>query len=147
MALTAEPSVALPAQNDDKLAKKGFTIPSNEAPIATSMRPTEETKRINLEFSNERRPRSLVPASMTNRKARSSSSCKTTETCSHGNPRTYREFRERWPSTNSKCTLKRSRSDRSYIISRAELARLVFAGFIRKVLHPKWLANPVLVLK
>jgi hypothetical protein len=30
---------------------------------------------------------------------------------------------------------------------RAELARLVSAGFIREVLHPKWLANPVLVLK
>jgi hypothetical protein len=29
----------------------------------------------------------------------------------------------------------------------AELARLVAAGFIRKVLHPEWLANPVLVLK
>jgi hypothetical protein len=32
---------------------------------------------------------------------------------------------------------------------RAELARLVSAGFIREVqvLHPEWLANPVLVLK
>jgi hypothetical protein len=30
---------------------------------------------------------------------------------------------------------------------RAELARLVAVGFIRKVLHPEWLANPVLVLK
>jgi hypothetical protein len=30
---------------------------------------------------------------------------------------------------------------------RAELARLVTAGFIREVLHPKWLANPNLVLK
>jgi hypothetical protein len=30
---------------------------------------------------------------------------------------------------------------------RVELARLVSAGFIREVLHPKWLANPVLVLK
>jgi hypothetical protein len=30
---------------------------------------------------------------------------------------------------------------------RAELARLVTAGFIREVLHPEWLANPVLVLK
>jgi hypothetical protein len=29
----------------------------------------------------------------------------------------------------------------------AELARLVTAGFIREVLHPEWLANPVLVLK
>jgi hypothetical protein len=30
---------------------------------------------------------------------------------------------------------------------RAELARLVVAGFIREVLHPEWLANPILVLK
>jgi hypothetical protein len=30
---------------------------------------------------------------------------------------------------------------------RAVLARLVVAGFIREVLHPEWLANPVLVLK
>jgi hypothetical protein len=30
---------------------------------------------------------------------------------------------------------------------RAELTRLVAAGFIREVLHPEWLANPVLVLK
>jgi hypothetical protein len=30
---------------------------------------------------------------------------------------------------------------------RAELARLVSAGFIREVMHPEWLANPVLVLK
>jgi hypothetical protein len=30
---------------------------------------------------------------------------------------------------------------------RAELARLVAAGFIREVLDPEWLANPILVLK
>jgi hypothetical protein len=30
---------------------------------------------------------------------------------------------------------------------RAELAHLVTARFIREVLHPEWLANPVLVLK
>jgi hypothetical protein len=30
---------------------------------------------------------------------------------------------------------------------RAELACLVVARFIREVLHPEWLANPVLVLK
>jgi hypothetical protein len=29
----------------------------------------------------------------------------------------------------------------------AELARLVATGFIREVLHPEWLVNPVLVLK
>ena len=30
---------------------------------------------------------------------------------------------------------------------RAELTRLQAAGFIREVLHPEWLSNPVLVLK
>jgi hypothetical protein len=35
--------------------EEDFTIPSNEAPTMTSMRPTEETKRINLEFSDERK--------------------------------------------------------------------------------------------
>ncbi|WVZ93522.1 hypothetical protein U9M48_039494 [Paspalum notatum var. saurae] len=30
---------------------------------------------------------------------------------------------------------------------RAELTRLKAAGFIREVMHPEWLANPVLVLK
>ena len=30
---------------------------------------------------------------------------------------------------------------------RVELAHLVSAGFIREVLHPEWLANPVVVLK
>jgi hypothetical protein len=53
--LTAGPLVALPAQVDGKLADENFTIPSNEAPAATSMRSIEETKRINLGFSNERK--------------------------------------------------------------------------------------------
>jgi len=30
---------------------------------------------------------------------------------------------------------------------RAELAKLLAAGFIKEVLHPEWLANPVLVQK
>jgi hypothetical protein len=30
---------------------------------------------------------------------------------------------------------------------RAELTRLVAAGFIIEVLHPEWLANPIFVLK
>jgi hypothetical protein len=30
---------------------------------------------------------------------------------------------------------------------RVELARLVSASFIREILHPEWLANPILVLK
>jgi hypothetical protein len=34
---------------------ENFTIPSNKAQAATSVRPTEETKRINLGFSDERK--------------------------------------------------------------------------------------------
>jgi hypothetical protein len=37
-------------------------------------------------------------------------------------------------------------SDKREVI-RTKLARLVVAGFIREVLHPEWLANPILVLK
>jgi hypothetical protein len=53
--LTIEPSVALPIQVNGKPVEEDFTIPSNEAPTATSMQPTEETKRINLGFSDERK--------------------------------------------------------------------------------------------
>jgi hypothetical protein len=52
-ALTNGPSVALLAQVNNKIMDDGFTIPSNEAPAATSMRPIEKTKRINLGFSDE----------------------------------------------------------------------------------------------
>jgi hypothetical protein len=51
--LTTGPSVALPTGSDDKPAEDGLTIPSNEASTTTSMRPIEETKRINLRFSDE----------------------------------------------------------------------------------------------
>jgi hypothetical protein len=54
-ALTAGPPVTLPAQADGKLADENFTIPSNEALAVTSMQSTEETKRINLGFSDERK--------------------------------------------------------------------------------------------
>jgi hypothetical protein len=47
--------VALPTQASSRMEDENFTIPSNEAQAATSMRPTEETKRINLGFSNERK--------------------------------------------------------------------------------------------
>jgi hypothetical protein len=53
--LIVGPSVALPAQIDDKPVKDGYTIPLNEAPVTTSMLPIEETKRINLGFSDERK--------------------------------------------------------------------------------------------
>jgi hypothetical protein len=42
MALTVGPSVALLALVDGKLLEEDFTIPSNEAPAVTCMRPTEK---------------------------------------------------------------------------------------------------------
>jgi hypothetical protein len=47
--------VALPTQASDTMEDEKFTIPSNEAQTVTSMRSTEETKRINLGFSDERK--------------------------------------------------------------------------------------------
>jgi hypothetical protein len=103
-----------------------------------------------------RRPSSVL-AWMTNRKARSSSSCKITGTSSHGNlricrgPGVPRELAEHklkaYPQARPiRQKLRRFMPDKREAI-RAELARLVAAGFIREVLHPEWLANPVLVLK
>jgi hypothetical protein len=47
--------VALPTQASGRMEDENFTIPSNEAQAMTSMRPTEETKRINMGFSDERK--------------------------------------------------------------------------------------------
>jgi hypothetical protein len=54
-ALTAGSLVAIPTQANNRLEDENLTIPSNEAQVVTSMRPTEETKRINLGFSDERK--------------------------------------------------------------------------------------------
>jgi hypothetical protein len=53
--LTAGPSTALPTQANTRLEEENLTIPTNEAQVVTSIRPTEETKRINLGFSDERK--------------------------------------------------------------------------------------------
>jgi hypothetical protein len=53
-ALTAGPPTAPHTQVDIKL-KEDLTIPTNEAQAVTSIRPTEETKRINLGFTDERK--------------------------------------------------------------------------------------------
>jgi hypothetical protein len=55
MALMAGSLMALPARSGDTPAGDDLTIPSNEAFTATSMRPTKETKRVNLGFSDERK--------------------------------------------------------------------------------------------
>lgn len=54
-ALTAGPLVALPAHANNKLEEENLTIPTNKAQVVTSIQPTEETKRIDLGFSDERK--------------------------------------------------------------------------------------------
>jgi hypothetical protein len=52
-ALTIKPSATSSAQANSK-PEEDLTAPANEAQVVTSMRPTEETKRINLGFADER---------------------------------------------------------------------------------------------
>jgi hypothetical protein len=98
-ALTTKPSATSSAQAISK-PEEDLVVPANKAQAVTSMRPTKETKRINLGFTDERKTAVISTAWMTNRKARSSSFWKITETYSHGNLRICRESRENWPSTN-----------------------------------------------
>jgi hypothetical protein len=97
--LTTKPSTTSSTQANSK-PEEDLAAPANEAQVATSMRTTEETKRINLDSLMSARLPSSAPAWTINRKARSSSFCKITETYSHGNLRICRESRENWPSTN-----------------------------------------------
>jgi hypothetical protein len=53
-ALTTKPSTTSPTQANSK-PEEDLAVPANEAQVATSMRPTEETKRINLGFADERK--------------------------------------------------------------------------------------------
>jgi hypothetical protein len=53
-ALTTKPPTTSSVQANSK-PKEDLTIPVNEAQAMTSMRPTEETKRINLGFADERK--------------------------------------------------------------------------------------------
>jgi hypothetical protein len=53
-ALTAGTLTVSPVQADTKL-EEDLTIPTNEAQDVTSIRLTEETKRINLGFTDERK--------------------------------------------------------------------------------------------
>jgi hypothetical protein len=52
-ALTTKPSTTSSGQANSK-PEEDLTVPANEAQAVTSMRPTEETKRINLGFADER---------------------------------------------------------------------------------------------
>jgi hypothetical protein len=53
-ALTIKPSMTSFVQANSK-PEEDLTVPANEAQAMTSMRPTEEMKRINLGFANERK--------------------------------------------------------------------------------------------
>jgi hypothetical protein len=53
--LAAGPSTAPLTQANTRLEQEGLTIPTNEAQVVTSIRPTKETKRINLGFADERK--------------------------------------------------------------------------------------------
>jgi hypothetical protein len=53
-ALTTKPSTTYSAQANSK-PEEDLAVPANEAQAVTSIRPTEETKRINLRFTDERK--------------------------------------------------------------------------------------------
>jgi hypothetical protein len=53
-ALTTRPPTTSSTQADTK-PEEDLAIPTNEAQAVTSIRPTEETKRINLGFADERK--------------------------------------------------------------------------------------------
>jgi hypothetical protein len=53
-ALTTKPST-IPSTSANSKPEEDLAVPANEAQVVTSMRPTEETKRINLGFADERK--------------------------------------------------------------------------------------------
>jgi hypothetical protein len=64
-ALTTKPPMTSSAQANSK-PEETLTIPANEAQAVTSMRPTEETKRINLGFDDERKT-AIISSSLDNK--------------------------------------------------------------------------------
>jgi hypothetical protein len=64
-ALTTKPSTTSSAQANTK-PEEDLAVPANEAQAVTSMRPTEETKRINLGFANERKT-AIMSSSLDNK--------------------------------------------------------------------------------
>jgi hypothetical protein len=153
-ALTTKPSTTSSAQANSK-PKEDLSVPANEAQAVTSIRPTEETKRINLGFVDERKTAiissslddklesALVQFLQDNRDVFAWQPADMP-----GVPKELAEHKLKvYPQARLiRQKLCRFTPDKREAI-RAELARLVAAGFIREVLHPEWLANPVLVLK
>jgi hypothetical protein len=60
--LTTKPTTTSSTQANSK-PKEDLVIPTNEAQAVTSMRPTEETKRINLGFADESKT-AIISSSM-----------------------------------------------------------------------------------
>jgi hypothetical protein len=119
------------------------------------MRPTEGTKRINLGFADEHKT-AFISFSLDDkyesaiiRFLQDNRDVFTWQPADMpGVPRELAEHKLKvYPQARPiRQKLRRFTPDKREAI-RTELARLVAAGFIREVLHPKWLANPVLVLK
>jgi hypothetical protein len=65
VALTTKPSATSSVQANSK-PEEDLTVPANEAQAKTSMRPTEETKRINLRFADERKT-AIISSSLDNK--------------------------------------------------------------------------------
>jgi hypothetical protein len=153
-ALTTKPSAISSAQANSK-PEEDLAVPANEAQAMTSIRPTEETKRINLGFADERKT-AIISSSLDDKKEgalvqflqdnRDLFAWQPADM--PGVPRELAEHKLKvYPQARPiQQKLRRFTPDKREAI-RAELARLVAAGFIREVLHPEWLANPILVLK
>jgi hypothetical protein len=153
-ALTTKLSPTSSAQANSK-PEEDLAAPANEAQATTSMWPTEETKRINLGFADEcktaiissslddKQEGALVQFLQDNRDVFAWQPADMP-----GVPRELAEHKLKvYPQARPiRQKLRRFTPDKREAIH-AELARLVVAGFIREVLHPEWLANPVLVLK
>jgi hypothetical protein len=152
-ALTTKPSTTSSAQANSK-PEEDLAVPANEAQVVTSMRPTEETKRINLRFAEERKT-AIISSSLDDKYEgalvqflqdnRDVFAWKPADMS--GVPRELAEHKlEIYPQARPiRQKLLHFTPDKREAI-RAKLARLVAAGFIREVLHRKWLANHVLIL-
>jgi hypothetical protein len=134
----------------------------------TSMRPTEETKRINLGFADERKT-AIISSSLDDKQEsalvqflqdnREESALVQFLQDNRDvfawqpvdMPRVPRELAEHklkvYPRARPIRQKLRCFTPNKREAICGELACLVAVGFIREVLHPEWLANPVLVLK
>jgi hypothetical protein len=65
VALTTKPPTTSSAQANTK-PEEDFAVPANEAQAVTSMRLTEETKRLNLGFADERKT-TIISSSLDNK--------------------------------------------------------------------------------